>query len=208
MNYSYITIEGNIGAGKTSLATKLSEDLNGELILEEFANNPFLPQFYSDPEKYAFPLEVFFMAERYQELLTTSQKELFQQVMITDYLFSKSQIFAENNLNESEYELYMRLFRFLYTQLPKPDIILYLHTSIPYLQQNIKERGRPYEQQITDDYLKQIEDAYFKHFRSIKNQLPILIIKADHLDFVHNEIDYLRIRNLLDKSYAPGIYIV
>ncbi len=208
MNYQYITIEGNIGAGKTSLANMLSADLNAELILEAFANNPFLPQFYKDPEQYAFPLELFFMAERYQQLLDTSQKELFQNAVITDYLFSKSQLFAENNLNESEFDLYMRLYRFLYTQLPKPEIIIYLHSCIPKLKQNIKERGREYEQEISEDYLVQIEEAYFKHFRSIKNQVIILVVHADQLDFVNREIDYLWVKNLLDQSYSNGIHIV
>lgn len=208
MNYQYITIEGNIGAGKTTLSTMLSNDLDAELVLEQFADNPFLPNFYKDPEKYAFPLELFFMAERYQQLQETLQKELFENnILISDYLFSKSQLFASNNLNDHEFDLYMRLFKMIYAQLPKPDIILYLHSSVPVLKSNIEKRGREYEKDITDDYLKQIEDAYFKHFRSIKNDSIILILKADQIDFVNREIDYLLIKRLLTQEYRKGIHI-
>ncbi len=204
----FITIEGNIGAGKTSLAKMLAEDYNAELILEEFADNPFLPKFYEDPDKYAFPLELFFMAERYQQLQDTLQQELFQNVLISDYLFSKSQIFAQNNLGAHEFDLYMRLFRFIYAQMPKPDIILYLHTTIPYLKRNIAERGRAYEQGISEEYLKQIEQAYFSHFRTIRDKATIVVVKADQIDFVEREIDYLHIKNILSQQYQPGIHIV
>ncbi len=208
MNYQFVTIEGNIGVGKTSLAKRLSVDYNAELVLEEFENNPFLPEFYRDPDKNAFPLELFFMAERYQQLLTILQKELFQQSVIADYLFSKSQIFAKNNLDEAEFDLFMRLYRFLENQLPQPDLIIYLHSSIGHLQKNIKKRGRSYELEIGDDYLADIEQAYFNYFKIIKNKLPILVIKADSLDFVSRGIDYTYIKNLLEKPYSNGIHII
>ncbi len=209
MKYQYITIEGNIGAGKTTLAKELAKDFHAELVLEQFADNPFLPKFYKNPERNAFPLELFFMAERYQQLQETLQKDLFENnILLTDYLFSKSQLFAANNLSDHEFELYMRLFKIIYSQLPKPEIILYLHSSIPQLKLNIKKRGRPYEQEISDDYLQQIENAYFKHFRSIKQNSKILVIKADQVDFINREIDYLYIKKLLDKEYPNGIHIV
>jgi len=209
VNYQYITIEGNIGAGKTTLSTMLANDLDAELVLEQFADNPFLPNFYKDPEKYAFPLELFFMAERYQQLQETLQKDLFENnILISDYLFSKSQLFAANNLSAHEFDLYMRLFQMIYSQLPKPELILYLHSTVPVLQSNIAKRGRAYEKDITDDYLQSIEDAYFKHFRAIKNTTTILILKADQIDFVNREIDYVRIKKLLATDYSQGIHIV
>jgi len=209
MNYQFITIEGNIGAGKTTLANMLASDFDAELVLEQFADNPFLPNFYKDPDKYAFPLELFFMAERYQQLQETLQQDLFENnILISDYLFSKSQLFAANNLSDHEFDLYMRLFQMIYAQLPKPDVIIYLHASIPYLQNNIKNRGRTYENDITDEYLQQIENAYFKHFRSIKQQSKILIVKADRMDFLNSEIDYLGIKKMLTKDYKPGIHIL
>ena len=205
---NFITIEGNIGAGKTTLATMLAEDYGAELILEQFADNPFLPAFYKDPSKNAFPLELFFMAERYQQLQETIQKKLFHQPIISDYLFSKSQLFAKTNLKENELNLYMRLFRIIHKQLPQPDLILYLHNSVEQLQENISKRGRDYEQDITNDYLQRIERAYFEYFRQIKGDLPILVLKADQIDFVNREIDYLRIKKILNKTYPPGISVL
>lgn len=208
MQYNYITIEGNIGAGKTTLATMLAEDYNAHLILEQFADNPFLPAFYKDAGKNAFPLELFFMAERYQQLQDTIQQQLFKQPIISDYLFSKSQLFAKTNLKENELALYMRLFRIIHSQLPEPELILYLHNEIPQLQNNIARRGREYEKDISDNYLEKIEKAYFQHFNQIKSKAKILILKADNMDFVNREIDYLHIKNLLDKEHPIGISVI
>lgn len=208
MIYNSITVEGNIGAGKTTLATMLAEDYKAELILEQFADNPFLPAFYKDPTKNAFPLELFFMAERYQQLQDTIQQELFNQPIISDYLFSKSQLFAKTNLEEKELDLYMRLFRIIHSQLPEPELIVYLHNEVEQLQHNISKRGREYEKDISDAYLQRIEDAYFDHFRQIKNKARILIVKADNLDFVNREIDYLRIKKLLNKEHPIGMTVV
>lgn len=208
MNYQFVTIEGNIGAGKTTLASMLADDYKAELILEQFADNPFLPAFYKDPQKNAFPLELFFMAERYQQLQETIQQELFQQPIISDYLFSKSQLFAQTNLKENELDLYMRLFRIIHQQLPKPDIVLYLHNGIEQLKENIQKRGREYERDIQEDYLRRIEQAYFEHFRQIKSNQRIIILKANQIDFVNREIDYLRIKKILSKEHSVGITVI
>ena len=141
MQYNFICIEGNIGVGKTSLAKKISEDCNARLILEEFANNPFLPNFYKEPEKYAFPLELFFMAERYKQLKGVKEQEIFSDFTVSDYFFIKSRLFAQNNLSADELTLFYRLFDIMLTSLPKPDLLVYLHADIKSLQANIKKRG-------------------------------------------------------------------
>lgn len=208
MNYNFITIEGNIGAGKTTLAEMLARDLDAGLILEQFDDNPFLPEFYKDPVHKAFPLELFFMAERYQQLQETIQKQLFQKLLISDYLFSKSLLFAQTNLKENELDLYIRLFKIIHSQLPKPDLVLYLHTSVDQLLKNIEKRGRDYEKDIKRDYLQKIEHAYFDHFKQLKNQSTVIILKADQVDFVNREIDYLRIKKILNQNFENGMYVV
>src|SRR6476620_5698125 len=154
MKYNFVTIEGNIGAGKTTLAHLLSKHFNARLILEQFADNPFLPKFYESPQQYAFPLELFFMAERFKQLKELlQQRDLFQSVTISDYLFTKCLLFAKVNLPQDEFNLYQRLFEIIHQQLIQPDILIYLHAPVTRLQQNIRKRGRTYEQSIPDDYL-------------------------------------------------------
>ena len=154
MKYNFITIEGNIGAGKTTLAHLLSKHFNARLILEEFAENPFLPNFYENKEQYAFPLELFFMAERYKQLKELLQsKDLFQNLTISDYLFTKCLLFAKVNLPEQEFLLYQKLFDIINPQLVQPDLLIYLHAPINKLKENIKKRNRSYEQSIGRDYL-------------------------------------------------------
>src|SRR5689334_12922213 len=161
MKYHFIVIEGNIGAGKTTLAHLLSRKLNARLILEQFADNPFLPKFYENPKQYAFPLELFFMAERYKQLKELiQQKDMFQTVTITDYLFTKCLLFAKVNLPEDEFRLYSRLFEIIHHQLVQPEILIYLHAPVNKLQQNIKKRNRSYEQNIPDEYLFSIQETY------------------------------------------------
>ncbi len=160
MKYHYITIEGNIGAGKTTLAHLLSKHYNARLILEQFADNPFLPKFYENPGQYAFPLELFFMAERYKqlkELIHTT--DLFQNITISDYLFTKCLLFARVNLPEEEFRLYQKLFDIIYQQLSQPDILIYLHVPVQQLQRNIKKRNRSYEQSIPDEYLMNLQST-------------------------------------------------
>src|SRR3954469_15273270 len=185
MKYHFITIEGNIGAGKTTLAHLLAKHYNARLILEEFADNPFLPKFYENPQQYAFPLELFFMAERYKqlkELIHTS--DMFQRTTIADYLFTKCLLFAKVNLPEEEYRLYQKLFDIIYQQMAKPDILLYLHVPVYKLQQNIKKRNRSYEQSIPDEYLLNLQLTYTNYIK--QHQMRTLIIDAEHADFLGN----------------------
>lgn len=206
--YSYISIEGNIGAGKTSLATKLAEKHNAKLVLEEFAENPFLEHFYKNPDRYAFPVELSFLAERFSQLKDElSSRNLFQSVVVSDYFVSKSYIFAKANLDRDEFELFMQLFKLVETNLPKPDLLVYLYLPIEQLQKNIQKRGRTYEQEIKDSYLKSIEKSYFTFMRQHKKQRVVIIDTSD-VDFVNNEADFLRMEELLSAPYKPGMHRV
>lgn len=189
--YNYIAIEGNIGAGKTSLATKIAEDFNAKLILERFKDNPFLPKFYEDGPRYAFPLEMSFLADRYQQLVDdTTQLDLFKESVIADYDVNKSLIFASITLPEEEYALYKKLFHVMHKDLPKPDLYIYLYQDTERLLENIKNRGREYEQSIHADYLQKLNKGYLEF---IKNQHSknIRMIDISELDFVKNRRDYL-----------------
>jgi deoxyguanosine kinase len=185
MQYKFITIEGNIGAGKTTLAHLLSEHFKARLILEEFADNPFLPKFYENPQQYAFPVELFFMAERYKqlkELIHTT--DLFQSVTISDYLFTKCLLFAKVNLPADEFRLYQRLFDIIHQQLLQPELLIYLHAPVQKLQQNIKKRNRSYEQQIPDDYLQNLQETYTHYIR--QHNIKTLFVDTTHADFLGN----------------------
>ncbi len=203
MNYHFITIEGNIGAGKTTLAHMLSKHFNARLILEEFADNPFLPKFYENPAQYAFPLELFFMAERYKQLKDLLQtKDMFQNVTISDYLFTKCLLFAKVNLSDEEFRLYQKLFEIINPQIVQPDILIYLHTPVKKLQENIKKRNREYEQEIPNDYLFTLQETYTQYIKqhNIKN----LFVDAGNADFLGNEEHLKIIINALDKEYEEG----
>lgn len=205
MNYRYITIEGNIGAGKTTLATKLAAHFNAKLILEEFADNPFLPKFYEKPQQYAFPLELFFMAERYKQLKDLLQvQDMFSNLVVSDYLFIKSLLFAKINLKEEEYGLYQKLFDIINPQLVQPDLLIFLNAPIPKLQQNIKHRNRSYEQQIADEYLVNVHDMYMQYIR--QHPVRTLMLDMTKLDFVKNPGDFDKLLLALDKEYEPGIH--
>lgn len=206
MSIDYLVIEGNIGAGKTTLATMLSADLNSKLILEGFSDNPFLPRFYSDPVKYSFPLELSFLAERYTQLKTDlASRDLFHELTIMDYYFMKSLIFAQNTLAADEYNLYRKFFDIIYERLPKPDLYVYLHMPEDRLIENIRQRGRDYEQSIEIGYLKTIREGYFNFF-SQQADFPVLIIDTSKIDFVKYNADYQRIKNsIFNKSYSNGI---
>ncbi len=208
MRYKYISIEGNIGAGKTSLAKLLAAEYGAKLVLEQFADNPFIANFYEQPEKYAFPFELFFVAERFKQLSEmTTQTDFFYNGVITDYLFVKSTLFSKVNLSADEYNLYMRIFDIIYKTLPAPEIIVYLHSDIVRLQKNIKLRGRSYEQQIADTYLEDIQQQYFQYFRQKKDQ-RILIIDTSRADFVQNENHFAQIKNWLDEEIPVGLKYV
>jgi deoxyadenosine/deoxycytidine kinase len=205
MQYNFICIEGNIGAGKTSLAKKISEDCNARLILEEFANNPFLPNFYKEPEKYAFPLELFFMAERYKQLKEVMVQEIFSSFTVSDYFFIKSRLFAQNNLSKDELTLFYRLFDIMLASLPKPDLLVYLHADIQCLQKNIKKRDRSYEREITKDYLLKIQEKYLDFFKKQK-EFPVLIIDVTDSDFVQNDEKYQKILAAIKQPYSFGVH--
>ena len=191
--YKYIAIEGNIGAGKTSLAKKIAIDFNSKLILERFADNPFLPKFYKDPERYAFTLEMSFLSERYQQISEDlSQLNMFNELIVSDYDIHKSLIFSKVNLNEDEFSLYRKLFYDMYKQTLKPDLFIFLNQEIPRLQKNINRMGRDYENEITDEYLLKINSGYFEFFKS-RPDINFKIIDISDLDFVENRLDYLSI---------------
>lgn len=207
MQYEFITIEGNIGAGKTTLATELSKYYNARLVLEAFADNPFLPRFYEKPRQFAFPLELFFMAERYkqlQEMLV--QKNMFQQLTISDYLFTKSLLFAKVTLAEDEFKLYQRLFDIVQQNLVHPQILIYLHAPVRKLQENIKKRQRAYEQNIQDDYLLNIQETYLQYIRLLN--IPVLLVDASNADFLTNNKHLTIICEALKREYEPGIHPV
>jgi len=208
LKYNYIVIEGNIGTGKTSLSHKISKDYNTRLILERFADNPFLPKFYESRQRYAFPLELSFLADRYSQLKDEiSNQELFQQQTISDYILSKSLIFASITLKDDEFDLYQRLFQIINPHLPKPDLLVYLHKDVANLKSNIQKRGRAYEQNIENAYLKQLETGYWDFFRQQRN-MRILVIDTNSIDFISNETSYKAIINLINSDYEPGIHRV
>jgi 2-amino-4-hydroxy-6-hydroxymethyldihydropteridine diphosphokinase len=192
-NYNYIAIEGNIGAGKTSLATRISHDFNAKLILERFADNPFLPKFYKDAQRYAFPLEMSFLADRYQQISDDlSQLDLFKDFIISDYDVFKSLIFSKITLQEDEFNLYRKLFFLMYKDIAKPDLYVYLYQDTERLQRNIKNRGRDYEQEIESEYLDKINAGYLDFIKT-QSEFNIKIIDISDKDFVENRRDYISI---------------
>ncbi len=201
MKYRYITIEGNIGAGKTSLSKRLAADFNGDLILEQFADNPFLPKFYENPDHYAFPVEMFFLAERFKQLQKLqSGRDLFKDFTITDYMFLKSSLFASVTLSGDEFQLFQRLFNIIYQTMPQPDIILFLYSPIDKLMDNIRKRGRAYEQDISPDYLDKLQNTYLQYFRT-QTSSRVIIKDVSDLNFVENEADYQMMVDVLNGDY-------
>ena len=207
MKYNFITIEGNIGAVKTTLAQLLSEHYNARLILEQFADNPFLPKFYENQEQYAFPLELFFMAERYKQLKDLLQtKDMFQQVTISDYLFTKCLLFAKVNLPAEEFRLYQKLFDIINPQILQPEILIYLHSPVIKLQENIKKRNRPYEQGIASDYLFSLQETYTQYIK--QHHIKTLFVDTSNADFLSNDVHLKVIINALDKEYEDGQHYI
>src|SRR6056297_1878453 len=182
----FLVIEGNIGAGKTTLAKKISVEHNAKLIMEQFEDNPFLPKFYKNQERYSFPLELSFLADRYNQIKDeVLNLDLFHNFLIADYYFAKSAIFAQNTLKEDEYRLFRQIFDIVFESMPKPDLYVYLHADTEKLLRNIKKRGRDYEQDITPEYLNKIKNGYFHFFKQITS-FPMLIIDVNNIDFVNN----------------------
>lgn len=206
VKYNYVVIEGNIGAGKTTLASRIAEQFNARLVLEHFADNPFLPKFYDEPEKYSFPLELSFLASRYKQLKEELvPQDLFKAFTVADYYFMKSLVFASSTLQGDEYNLYRQIFYIIYGSLPKPDIFVYLHLSPERLIRNIEKRGRNYEQNITKEYLQKIQESYFSFFRQNPDN-KYVVIDVNNVDFVANESDYGKIiENVFCREYPIGL---
>jgi len=201
-----LVIEGNIGAGKTTLCELLARDVGCRLILERFEDNPFLPYFYENSERYAFPVELFFMTERHKQLQEElRQGDLFKQCVIADYFFLKTLLFAKNNLHLEEYRLFQRLFNLLNAAFPKPDLLVYLHRPVSQLLDNIQKRGRTFEQEISADYLTKIQQTYFDFFKT-NPALPIIILDVEEVDFQNNEADYKTILSLVQQKYELGVH--
>ena len=197
---NYIAIEGNIGAGKTTLATRISEDFNAKLVLERFADNPFLPKFYKDQNRYAFPLEMSFLADRYQQLADDlSQFDLFADFVLADYHIFKSLIFAKVTLQEDEFRLYKTLFDIIYKEMPKPDLYVYLYQNTERLLKNIKKRGRSYEQEIPAEYLDKINQGYLDYIKT-QTDLNVLVIDVSEFDFVKRQEDYVTILQAIQRK--------
>ena len=199
-NFNYIAIEGNIGAGKTTLATKLAEDCNAKLVLERFADNPFLPKFYKDQSRYAFPLEMSFLADRYQQLSDDlAQFDLFKDFVVADYHIFKSLIFAKVTLQEDEFRLYKTMFDIIHKEMPKPDLYVYLYQNTDRLLQNIKKRGRSYEQEIPAEYLEKINHGYLDYIKT-QTDLNVLVIDVSDLDFVKKQEDYVFLLDAINSK--------
>ncbi len=204
--YNYIVVEGNIGAGKTSFCEMVSREYNCKLILEQFDDNPFLRYFYKDPERYAFTVELFFMTERHKQLQKKLlHQDLFIDFSLADYTFIKTLLFARKNLQDEEFRLFQKLFTILNQSFPNPDLLVYFHRDVDILLQNIRNRGRSYEQEISAEYLQGIQNSYFEYFRNILS-FPVLIVDINNIDFVKNPSQYEEIKKLLSKEYRPGVH--
>lgn len=206
--YPYIVIEGNIGVGKTTFCRKLQEKYDARLILEQFSENPFLPFFYENPERHAFSVELFFMTERHRQLQEELiQGDLFNQQIISDYIFIKTLLFAKNNLNEEEYRLFNRLFHVLNAHFKKPDLVVYLHRPVPNLLHQIKKRGRSFEMEMNATYLENIQKAYFDFFK-MDPEYPILVVGIDDLDFEKDNHAFELLNKLLLQNYEPKVHYI
>ncbi len=203
--YNFIAIEGNIGVGKTTLCRRLAGRYGCKLILEQFTDNPFLPFFYLEPERYAFPVELFFMTERHKQLLEHyAEPDLFQSCAVADYFFVKTLLFAKNNLSEEEFRLFQRLFGVLNSTFPKPDLLLYLHRPVDVLLRQIHKRGRDIERNISPAYLEDIQNAYLDYLKT-ETQVPVVILELGQADFEHNDTVLEAIVGLLGEEHPKGV---
>lgn len=205
----YLAVEGNIGAGKSTLTRLWTERFHARSVYENFADNPYLVEFYKNPENLAFQLEISFLAERFSQLKRETEKQdLFQPNIVSDYLFAKSFIFARNNLDEGEFSLFIKVFEIMHNVLPMPNLIVYIHRDVEHLKNNIKKRGREYEQDISYEYLKNIESGYFEYFRTLIN-VPILIINAADIDFENNPLIFEKMHAyIFENVHQKGINTV
>lgn len=208
LKYNFIAIDGNTGAGKTSLAIQMQEKFGGKLILENFVDNPFLPLCYQNPGRYEFQNEMFFLTGRYHQLKNIIEDpELYKSLHIFDYLLAKSLLYAEVNLPSLEYDLFKKCFDIFYASLPEPELIIYIHSNVDRLIQNIQKRGRDFEQLVRRQYLQDVEDIYFKYFAA-NPHLRILVINAHNLDFVNDEIHYNWVLNQITKTWPVGLNVI
>lgn len=207
-NHHFIAIEGNIGAGKTTLCHQLAERFGCALVLEQFTDNPFLPPFYEQPERYAFPVELFFMTERHKQLQEHfGQPDLFRSFTVADYYFVKTLLFAKNNLSEEEFRLFQQLFLVLNATFPKPDLLLYLHRPVEVLMKQIKKRGRDIERNISAEYLKEIQEAYFDYLKT-ETETPVLILELGEADFQQDERVFDQISGVIQQVHKPGMQFI
>ena len=202
----FLVIEGNIGAGKTTLAKMIAEEFDAKLVLEQFADNPFLPKFYNDQDRYSFPLELSFLADRYYQIKKqVFNPDLFHSLLVADYFFAKSSIFAQNTLKDDEYRLFRQIFDIVFESMPKPDLYVYLHADTSQLLKNIKLRGRDYEKNISAEYLEKIKSGYFNFFKQIST-FPILVIDINNIDFVEDRDSYQQLKQaVFESNYKLGM---
>jgi len=203
MNYKSISVEGNIGVGKTTLAKLLSNDLGYKLILETFENNPFLKDFYENSNKNALPLELFFLAERY-ELLKLNSEDMFFSGTVSDFIFDKSKLFAVNTLQDYELNIFNKIFSLMKKSVKNPDILIYLHSDLSSLQNKITKRGREYENNIQSEYLKKLNDTYLDYI-SKRTEFPVILIDVTNLDFKNNSKHFELIKNIIFQEHENGV---
>jgi len=207
MHYDYIAIEGLIGAGKTTLARRLAADRGGRLVLEEFDDNPFLPRFYEEPQRYAFAVELSFLAQRYHQLKRITEQELFRPSTVADYSLGKSLVFASVTLPADEFSLFMDLYTIMYGDLPKPDLIVYLHMNMERVRGRILARGRSYEQQISADYLEDLQRHYMDHLQKAAGTRA-LVVDIGQYDLLNDPEAYSAMKDLLESDHPEGCTVV
>jgi deoxyguanosine kinase len=204
--YQFIAVEGNIGAGKTTLCQRMAEHLGCALLLEQFTDNPFLPPFYEQPARYAFPVELFFMTERHKQLLEHfAHPDFFKSFTVSDYFFVKTLLFAKNNLSEAELRLFQRLFTVLNATFPKPDLLLYLHRPVEVLMRQIKNRNRVMEKNITQEYLDEIQKAYLGYLKMEKDT-PVVILELGEADFLRDDAVFMSIMDIVAQDFDKGVH--
>ena len=206
MPYGYVALEGLIGAGKTTLAKRLAQEWDAEVVLEEFADNPFLPRFYLEPARYAFSLELSFLAQRYHQLKRVGERSLFQPITVADYSIGKSQVFASVTLPPDELALFRDLYTIMYSGLPRPDLLVYLHTPMATVQQRIRTRGRSYEQHIATEYLANLQESYLDHLRKLQ-QVRVLVVDIDGHDLLNEQDAYARLLSLVTQERGIGHHV-
>lgn len=206
MRYDYIAIEGLIGAGKTTLSRKMSEQLGARLVLEEFEENPFLPRFYAEKERYAFSVELSFLAQRYHQFKKVAEQELFESITISDHFISKSLIFAQANLPPDEFKLFADLYNIMLASLPRPQLLVYLHLEADELLKRIAQRGRGYEKAISADYLAGLQKSYFEHLSQLVG-MKVLVLNMHEVDIIRSDEDYKMVVEAIDRPHKEGVYI-